>query len=214
MTGRIFNWGLLLAASALLLTGFQYSQAWFISGLVGLIPATTWLINDLRKHTMGSDVLAILSISGALFTDELLAAAVISLMLATGRVLESWAEGQAERELKSLLSRMPRVAHRVSSNGTIEEILLDQIEIGEKILVRSGEITATDGVLTGPATLDESALTGESLPISRNEGESISGGVVNAGAKVSTWNSHCQYLGAPLSTGSTFLGWWRLVDNW
>jgi heavy metal translocating P-type ATPase len=182
MTGRIFNWGLLLATSALLITGFQYSQAWFLSGIVGVIPAIIWLLKDLRAHTMGSDVLAILSISGALFTDELLAAAVISLMLATGRVLESWAEGQAERELKSLLSRMPRVAHRVSSNGNIEEILLDQIAIGEKILVRSGEITATDGVLTGPATLDESALTGEPLPISRNEGENISGGVVNAGA--------------------------------
>lgn len=182
MTSRIFNWGLLLATSVLLITGFQFSQAWFLSGLIGLIPAITWLIKDLRAHTMGSDVLAILSISGALFTDELLAAAVISLMLATGRVLESWAEGQAERELKSLLSRMPRIAHRVSSSGAIEEILLDQIEVGEKILVRSGEITATDGVLAGPATLDESALTGEPLPVLRNEGESISGGVVNAGA--------------------------------
>lgn len=182
MTSRIFNWGLLLATSALLITGFQFSQAWFLSGLFGLIPAITWFIKDLRAHTMGSDVLAILSISGALFTDELLAAAVISLMLATGRVLESWAEGQAERELKSLLSRMPRIAHRVSSSGVIEEISLDQIAVGEKILVRSGEITATDGVLEGPATLDESALTGEPLPVLRNEGESISGGVVNAGA--------------------------------
>jgi heavy metal translocating P-type ATPase len=182
MNRRIINWELLLTTASLLLVGFQTSEAWFLSGLFGLIPATTWFINDLRKKTMGSDVLAIVSITGSLLTNELLAAAVISLMLATGRVLESWAEGQAERQLKSLISRVPRIAHRVNSDGSIEEIALDVIAIGDKLVVRSGEITATDGVLLDSATLDESALTGEPLPISRAIGELVSSGVVNAGS--------------------------------
>ena len=131
MRGRIFDWGLLLATSLLFLAGFFSTTAWIAAGLVGLIPALTWFIQDLRERTMGSDVLAILSITGALLTDELLAASVISVMLATGRVLESWAEGQAERQLKSLLSRMPRQVHRLNALGVIEEIPMEQISVGD-----------------------------------------------------------------------------------
>ncbi|MEY4734885.1 MAG: hypothetical protein RL428_220, partial [Actinomycetota bacterium] len=185
MRGRIFNWGLLLISASLLLIGIQYSSAWFVAGLVGLIPAITWFISDLRNRTMGSDVLAILSIAGALLTDELLAASVISVMLATGRVLESWAEGQAERQLKSLLSRMPQDVNRVLPDGTIEIVPMAQIAIGNTLLVRTGEITATDGVLIDDAQLDESALTGEPLPVERSAGSEISSGVVNAGSPFS-----------------------------
>ena len=182
MSRRIFNWGLLFSSATSLLIGFQIPQAWVISGFIGLIPAITWFINDLRKKSMGSDVLAIISISGSLLTQELLAAAVISLMLATGRVLESWAEGQAERQLKSLINRMPKFAHRYKDDGSLEEVQLSDIAIGDRLLVRSGEITATDGQLNETATLDESALTGEPLPVSREIGEEISSGVINAGS--------------------------------
>lgn len=181
MRGRIFHWGLLLLSALFLLVGFQFSHFWLAGGLLGLIPAIAWFFEDLRNKTMGSDVLAILSIAGALLTDELLAAAVISLMLATGRVLESWAEGQAERQLKSLINRMPRSVHRISQSGQIEVVDIGAIAIGDQILVRSGEITATDGVLQESATLDESALTGEPLPVLRHNGDDVSSGVVNAG---------------------------------
>ena len=118
---------LLFASLSTLALGFFIEAFWIASGLLGLIPAITWLINDLRHKTMGSDVLAVLALLGALFTDELFAAAVISVMLATGRVLESWAEGQAERQLKALLSRMPRNVHRVEANGSIKEIDIEQV---------------------------------------------------------------------------------------
>ena len=154
MTGAQFNRALLLSSTVTLVLGFFIEPLWILSGLIGLVPAITWLINDLRHKTMGSDVLAVLALLGALFTDELFAAAVISVMLATGRVLESWAEGQAERQLKALLSRMPRNVHRVSQNGSIQEIDISEIVIGDKILIRSGEITPTDGKLLAGATLE------------------------------------------------------------
>ena len=204
MRGRIFDWGLLLATSLLFLAGFFSTTAWIAAGLVGLIPALTWFIQDLRERTMGSDVLAILSITGALLTDELLAASVISVMLATGRVLESWAEGQAERQLKSLLSRMPRQVHRLNALGVIEEIPMEQISVGDTLLVRGGEITATDGVLVDAATLDESALTGEPLPISRAADDEISSGVVNAG-------SPFYFKATTTSEASTYAGIVKLV---
>ena len=204
MTGRKFNWALLGASSGTLLLGFIVEQSWILAGVIGLVPAIAWLVNDLRDKTMGSDVLAVLALLGALFTDELFAAAVISVMLATGRVLESWAEGQAERQLKALLSRMPRNVHRVKSDKSIEEIDIEDIEIGDRLLIRSGEITPTDGVLLALATLDESALTGEPLPVLRSSGDEISSGVLNAGAPF-------EYTATSTSENSTYAGIIKLV---
>ena len=204
MSGRKFNWALLGASSGTLLLGFIVEQSWILAGVIGLVPAITWLVNDLRDKTMGSDVLAVLALLGALFTDELFAAAVISVMLATGRVLESWAEGQAERQLKALLSRMPRNVHRVKSDKSIEEIDIEEIEIGNRLLIRSGEITPTDGFLLALATLDESALTGEPLPVLRTSGDELSSGVLNAGAPF-------EYTATSTSENSTYAGIIKLV---
>ena len=206
MNSRAFNRGLLISSSVTLLLGFLAQPIWILAGLIGLIPATTWLINDIKNKTMGSDLLAVLALLGALFTDELFAAAVISVMLATGRVLESWAEGQAERQLKALLSRVPRIVHRVNANGNIEEIKIADVNIGDRILIRSGEITPTDGVLILSATLDESALTGEPLPVNRAIGEEISSGVLNAGKPF-------EYTATSTSENSTYAAIIKLVNS-
>jgi heavy metal translocating P-type ATPase len=76
---------------------------------------------------------------------------------------------------------MPQSVHRISQSGQIEVVDIGAVAIGDQILVRSGEITATDGVLQESATLDESALTGEPLPVLRHNGDDVSSGVVNAG---------------------------------
>jgi heavy metal translocating P-type ATPase len=205
VSNRVFNTGLLFSSSAALAIGFLFQPIWIIGGLIGLIPATIWFINDLKNKQMGSDVLAVLALLGALFTNELFAAAVISLMLATGRVLESWAEGQAERQLKALLARVPRIVHRINSAGEIEEIKIEMINIGDRLLIRGGEITPTDGVLDLPATLDESALTGEPLPVSRLIGDEISSGVLNAGAPF-------EYTATTTSENSTYAAIIKLVN--
>jgi heavy metal translocating P-type ATPase len=205
VSNRVFNTGLLFSSSAALAIGFLFQPIWIIGGLIGLIPATIWFINDLKNKKMGSDVLAVLALLGALFTNELFAAAVISLMLATGRVLESWAEGQAERQLKALLARVPRIVHRINSAGEIEEIKIEMIKIGDRLLIRSGEITPTDGLLNLPATLDESALTGEPLPVSRLIGDEISSGVLNAGAPF-------EYTATTTSENSTYAAIIKLVN--
>jgi heavy metal translocating P-type ATPase len=204
MRGRLFNWGLLLSTAALLIIGFVDDRAWILAGLCGLIPAISWFISDLRNRTMGSDVLAILSIVGSLLISEFLAASIISLMLATGRVLESWAEGQAERQLKSLLSRVPRNAHRIESDGQLQEIPISEIEIGDTILVRSGEVTPTDGTLIESAVLDESALTGEPLPVSRTSNDLLSSGVINAGSPFT-------FTATSTAEASTYAGIVKLV---
>ncbi len=162
--------------------GFYKEEFWFLSGFIGLLISFKWLVDDFKINTMGSDVLAILSLLGTLFTSEFFAMAIISLMLATGRLLESWAEGQAERELSSLINRIPRTARRVRADGSIEEIDVPEIQVGNQILLRSGEILPVDGVLLSEAITDESALTGEPLPQHRGVGALLASGIVNAGS--------------------------------
>ena len=199
MRGRTFNWILLTISLTLLALGIYLPGAWYLAGALGLIPAIAWFVQDLREKTMGSDVLAIISISAALATQEAAAAAIVSVMLSTGRVLEKWAEGRAERELKELIARIPREVHRKGSLGEIEEVPVEDISIGDSILVRTGEITPTDAILEEIASLDESALTGEPMPVAHLAGEEISSGVVNAGkpffAKATTTAASSTYAG-------------------
>ena len=157
-------------------------EFWLLSGFIGLLISIKWLVDDFKINTMGSDVLAILSLLGTLFTSEFFAMAIISLMLATGRLLESWAEGQAERELSSLINRIPRTARRIAPDGSIEEIDVPKIQVGDQILLRSGEILPVDGVLLSEAITDESTLTGEPLPQERGVGALLASGIVNAGS--------------------------------
>lgn len=157
------------------------SFIWALGGLSGLIPAIKWLIDDLKDKQMGSDVLAILSILGATFTNEFFAASVISFMLATGRALESWAEGRAAFALKSLIDRMPKLANRKSESGQIQTITIEEIKPGDLLLVKSGEIVPVDGIAQESCYLDQSALTGEPLPVLLNKSDAVISGTLNAG---------------------------------
>jgi heavy metal translocating P-type ATPase len=206
MSARRTNNVLLISTLLTLCLGFNQQFLWAVSGLFGLIPATFWFVQDLRNKTMGSDVLAVLSLVSTLLTGELFAASVIAVMLASGRVLESWAVGQAERQLKALLARMPRNVNRIKSDGSLEQIKIEEIAIGDKLLIRSGEIAPADGRLTIAATLDESALTGEPLPVQRTINEEVSSGVLNAGAPF-------EYIATSTSENSTYEGIIKLVKS-
>jgi heavy metal translocating P-type ATPase len=111
---------------------------------------------------------------------ELLAAAVISAMLASGRALEAWAAYRARHDLSALPARAPRTARRYR-DGALETVPLDQLAAGELLLVAAGDVVPVDGVLaSGAAVLDESALTGEALPVEHRRGDPLRSGTVNA----------------------------------
>lgn len=154
---------------------------WAVGGLIGLVPSIKWVIDELKDKQMGSDVLAIFSIVGALAIKEFFAAAVISFMLASGRALESWAEGRAESALKSLINRMPKLANRITAGGQLEVINVESVSAGDRLVVKSGEIVPVDGVAQESCYLDQSALTGEPLPVLLNKLDSIISGTLNAG---------------------------------
>lgn len=172
-------WG--LSMKYLFDRGSAASIIWAFGGLTGLIPSFKWVIDDIKDRQMGSDILAIFSIIGTLIIGEYFASSVIAFMLASGRALESWAEGEAESALKSLIDRMPKLANRISSAGHLETILVENIATGDHLIVKSGEIIPVDGFAQEDCYIDQSALTGEPLPVTLAKDDLLISGTLNAG---------------------------------
>ena len=156
---------------------------WALGAVVGLTLSLSWLIRSLRSGALGSDTLAVISIIATGATNEWLAASIISVMLATGRALEVWAQGRASSHLDALVSRAPHDAHVLHNNEYIDKPLTE-VPVGTQILVRAGEVVPLDGILQSEALFDESALSGEPAPIWRAKESLVQSGVVNAGSSV------------------------------
>jgi heavy metal translocating P-type ATPase len=160
--------------------GAAGNAVWIAGGAVGAAYSLWTVLDSLRHGRLGVDVIAFLALIGALAVGEYLAASVISLMMASGRALENWAAGRARRDLRALLQRAPRTAHRYEGD-TLHAIDADEVSVGDRLMVGSGELVPVDGTLLDSAVLDESALSGESLPLERPAGDPVQSGVVNAG---------------------------------
>jgi heavy metal translocating P-type ATPase len=157
----------------------------FASGAtIGFVLSLILVIRAIRLGEFGSDVLALIAIAATSLTSEWIAASVISVMLATGRALERWAEGRARTQLESLLARAPRVAHVLDATGNPVDLPLNKVNLGSHLLVRSGEVVPLDGTVLIGGTFDESALTGEPIPQFVANGEEVPSGVVNSGGTV------------------------------
>jgi heavy metal translocating P-type ATPase len=157
------------------------SAVWFATTLLGIIPAVGSVVSAARERRLGADLLALAALVGALAVGEVLAGAIITLMLASGRAIEARAAARAQRDLGALVGRTPRTVQRLSG-GELSEVAADVVVPGDLLLVRPGEVLAVDGrVEGGTAVLDESALTGESRQVERRAGDEVRSGVVNAG---------------------------------
>jgi heavy metal translocating P-type ATPase len=177
--------GCLVAGALLQLVGMSDAgtAAWISGGAIGATYSLWTMLDSLRRRRVGVDAIAFLALLGALLVGEYLAAAVISVMIASGRSLEDWAEGRASRNLRSLLERAPRTAHRYEG-GALRTVSADEVARGDRLMVGPGELVPADGILLTDGELDESALTGEALPVARSAGEPVRSGVVNAGSPV------------------------------
>ena len=155
---------------------------WLITGFAAIvaIEQSTHMVRSLLRKQWGLDVLAITAIVSTLLVGEYWASLIIVLMLTGGEALEDAAALRATRELTALLDKVPHTAHRMTLHGHIEDIPASAVEPGDRLVVRPSELVPVDGdLLTPVAELDESSLTGESLPVSRQAGEGLLSGSVN-----------------------------------
>jgi Cu+-exporting ATPase len=109
------------------------------------------------------------------------AAAVITTLVLLGQLLELRARAKTSSAIRALLKLAPQTAHRVSANGSEEEISLDQVQRGDRLRVRPGERVPTDGVLLeGASAVDESMVTGEAMPVEKSADDKLTGGTLNS----------------------------------
>ena len=158
--------------------GHPELQSWIWGGAAGAILAVllTEIVTSLLKGEVGLDIVAGLSISAALAFGETLAAGVVALMYAGGQLLEDYAANRARADMKALLARVPKTALRYD-DGHLEEVAIDAIRPGDKLLIRQGDIVPVDGrISSGKALLDMAALTGESVPVKSLEGQDVPSG--------------------------------------
>ncbi|MDR3381832.1 heavy metal translocating P-type ATPase [Cupriavidus basilensis] len=209
---RWLNLGLLATCALTLSAGsllYWFESAalartvWLIGVLPVLIALATSTVLAAWRRKAGVDVLALLAIGFAWWLGEHFAAAVIALMLASGRALESYAQARAASEMSALLRHAPREASRFE-RGEWRPVPLELVRPGDRLLVRAGDVVPADGTLLQAAELDESTLTGEAMPLRRAPGEPLRSGVVNAGAPF-------EMLAGATAAQSTYSGIVRLV---
>lgn len=206
---------LLCIALISLVTGFAVRLAGFPDiaqdiWVAGVLPVLSVLlieiVRSLRQGEFGLDIVAALSMTAAMIFGEQLAAIVVALMYSGGTLLESFAEGRARREMSELLSHVPRTATR-HDNGTLTEVPLEELEPGDLLLIRQGDVAPVDGTLESDyASLDQSALTGESLPVRLLRNQEVMSGSTNAAEAFDLRASR-------RAADSTYAGIVRLVES-
>ncbi|MDN7044481.1 heavy metal translocating P-type ATPase [Lactiplantibacillus plantarum] len=168
--------------------GLHYQlAAQIIITLMGSLMALSMLvemIKTLRSGKYGVDLLAITAIVATLAVGEYWASLVVLIMLTGGDSLEDYAAKRANTELKALLDNSPRIAHR-SVAGQLTDIAVEDVQIGDQLVVKPGELVPVDGhLIQGTSLFDESSLTGESKPVDKHVGDDIMSGAVNGDSAV------------------------------
>ena len=154
---------------------------WAVGVGIVLVPLTVSVVRDLINGDIGVDLIALAAMAGTLAIGEYLAGVVVAIMLAGGNALEAAASRRARRELTKLIQRAPRKALVRRPDGIVE-VPVDDVAPGDIVVVRAGEIAPVDGVaIDGRAVIDESALTGEPLPVVVEAGGVVRSGIANAG---------------------------------
>ncbi|MFN3159133.1 MAG: heavy metal translocating P-type ATPase [Rubinisphaera brasiliensis] len=172
---------LLLGYSSLVTQASAVLPLW-MALIVGGGPLVLELSLRLIRREFGSDLLAGISIVTALLLDQYLAGALVVLMLSGGEALEAYAVRRASSVLDALARRMPATAHRVTPDG-IAAVALNEIKIGDQLLVLPHEICPVDGVVVeGHGSMDEAYLTGEPYRTSKSVGSDVLSGAINGEA--------------------------------
>lgn len=176
-----------------------------IVGLTLAVSMTIEMIKTLRSGKYGVDLLAIMAILSTLAVGQYWASLIILLMLVGGDTLEDYAANKAGSELKALLEHAPEKAHIIQADGSIKDTTLEEVQIGDQLIVKPGEQVPVDGVVTkGNGTFDESSLTGESKPVEKKVKSELMSGSING-------NSAIEYQATKLASDSQYQKIIRLV---
>ncbi|MGQ2917481.1 MAG: heavy metal translocating P-type ATPase [Rhizobium oryzihabitans] len=156
------------------------SYAFIIATLVTLFPIARNAFNAARFGAIFTiEMLMTIAAIGAIFIGEAEEAAIVVLLFSIGELLEGFAAARARSGIKALGSLLPKTA-LVEENGALRQIAADQVRIGQVVVARPGDRIAADGVvMEGESSVDESPMTGESIPVAKEKGARVFAGSIN-----------------------------------
>jgi len=182
---------LTVIAAALTLAGLALTVAaaplWSRTSLfmaaivVGGVPVARHAIQEvLLSRRVGINTLMVIAVVGATFIGEWIEAAVVVVLFSLGEALEGYAAEQARRTLDSLLDLAPPVAQKLLPTGEIQEIQVEHLAAGDRVLVRPGDRVSADGIVrAGRSAVDQAPITGESVPVEKKPGDEVFAGTIN-----------------------------------
>lgn len=180
---KLFSLAVIALLGGLFLQSLNQPTAakWLIDviALLETIPLLADMWTDVRHGSYGIDILAATAIVVSVLLGQYWAGLVVVLMLTGGESLEDYAEHRAKSELDTLLQHAPQKALAIRKGKTVE-VRVDELHVGDKILIKAGELVPVDAVVVeGTASFDESSLTGESAPETKQVGDQLLSGSIN-----------------------------------
>ena len=174
-----------LIAGAILMLAFGSPEVakwvWYVTLIVGGAPVVAKTARGIARGRFAADIVAMLAIVTAILTDEAFAGVIIVLMQTGGEAIDDYGFQRASSTLEALVARAPRMARR-KRKDTLEEVRVEEVRIGDILVVRPGDLIPVDGIVhSGVGEVDESALTGEPLPRTKGVGGELLSGSVNVG---------------------------------
>ena len=155
-----------------------------IVGIMMAISLLAEIASDFKSGRYGVDILAVIAVVSTILIGDIWAEWMILVMMTGGQTLEDYATGQADKELRSLLSNSPTIANKIVNNELVS-VDVEQLKIGDHVLIKPGEQVPVDGkVVSGESSFDQSSLTGESVPVSKKAGDELMSGSINGSVAV------------------------------
>jgi heavy metal translocating P-type ATPase len=170
---------LALSLSGILKEILLFDIAWVAIVLCG-IPIVFGCIRALiKEHNIKADMLVSIALIGSIYIGEYFAAGEVALIMAVGTLLEDATSKKARKGIKALIDLTPKTA-RVKRNGKEEVIPADEVAVDDILVVFAGETLAADGVIvSGTTSIDQSIMTGESIPVDKTAGDEVTSGTIN-----------------------------------
>ena len=177
-TSLTFSW----TGNADKIAGFD--PAWIAIVLCGVPIILGAIVGVVKEHDITADVLVALALIGSLILKEFFAAGEVAFIMQIGSILEDFTSDRAKKGISKLIKLSPKKAN-LFVDGQIKIIEADQVKLGDILQIRAGESIPVDGkIIEGSTSIDQSAMTGESIPVEKNPGDLVMSGTINQNGSI------------------------------
>ena len=161
-----------------------FDPAWIAIVLCGVPIVLGAIVGVVKDHDITADVLVALALIGSLILKEFFAAGEVAFIMQIGSILEDFTSDRAKKGISKLIKLSPKKAN-LFVDGQIKIIEADQVKLGDILQVRAGESIPVDGkIIEGSTSIDQSAMTGESIPVEKNPGDLVMSGTINQNGSI------------------------------